>query len=65
MVNILGIVFDPQTKKILIGKRENDPYIEDLSWSFPGGRAGYVNELEDYLKFEIKKKTNLEIAVKK
>lgn len=61
LVNVLGIVFDPKTRKILIGKRENDPYIKELSWSFPGGRPEYDEELEDGLKREIKKKTGLNV----
>src|SRR3989344_2044838 len=30
LVNVLGIIFNPETKKILIGRRENDPYIKEL-----------------------------------
>ena len=37
-VIVLAIIFDPEKRKILIGKRENDPYVEKLSWVFPGGR---------------------------
>jgi len=65
LVNLLGIVYNPETKMILIGKRENDPYLKELSWSFPGGRPAYKNELEDYLKIEIKKKTNLDVSIEK
>jgi len=61
LVNVLGIVFNPSTKKVLIGKRENDPYINELTWCFPGGRPEYKEELEDYLKKEIKKKTGLDV----
>jgi len=61
LVNVSGIVFNTKTKKILIGKRENDPYIPQLSWSFPGGRPEYGEELEEGLKREIKKKTGLEV----
>ena len=64
IVNVLGIVYNQNTKKILIGKRENDPYIKNLSWGFPGGRPAYEEDLEEYLKNEIKKKTNLEVDVK-
>ncbi len=65
LVNLLGIIYDPKTKKILIGKRENDPYIKELSWCFPGGRPGYVDDLEFYLKEQIKIKTGLEVEPKK
>ena len=61
LVNTLGVIFNPTTKKILIGKRKDDPYIKELTWCFPGGKPGYKEELEDYLKKEIKEKTGIEI----
>lgn len=61
LVNALGIVFDTKTRKILIGRRENDPYIKKLTWCFPGGRPKYREELEQGLKREIKKKTGLNV----
>ena len=64
IVNCLAIIFDSKTGKLLIGKREKDPYIKKLGWGFPGGRPGYKQNLEDYLKLEVKKKTNLKIRVK-
>jgi len=36
-VILLSVIFDPAKRKILIGKRENDPNIPKLSWVFPGG----------------------------
>lgn len=65
LVNVLGIVYNPKTRKILIGKRENDPHIEKLSWTFPGGRPAYGEDLEFYLRHEIKIKTGLNVSVKK
>ncbi|MFA5925689.1 MAG: NUDIX domain-containing protein [Parcubacteria group bacterium] len=65
LVNLLGIVYDPQKKLILIGKRKNDTYIRELSWSFPGGRPGYKEDLEHYLKLKIKEKASLDVDVKK
>lgn len=65
VVNVLGIVYDKETKKILIGKRVNDPYFKRLSWCFPGGRPGYSEDLEHYLTLEIKKKTNIEVEIEK
>ncbi len=59
LVNCLGIVYNPETKKILIGRRENDPHIEKLTWCFPGGRPGYEEDIEYYLKTEIERKTGL------
>jgi len=63
LVNVLGVVYNTVTKKIIIGRRENDPYLKKLSWTFPGGRPEYQEEMEAYLKLEIKKKTNLDVEV--
>ena len=41
LVTLQAIIYNPKTKKILIGKRENDPHVPQLSWSFIGGRAHY------------------------
>ena len=62
VVNILGIVLDPATKKILIGKRVNDPYIKKLSWCFPGGRPSYGADLEKEIVLEIKRKTGINVG---
>lgn len=64
LVNLLGIIYNPKTKKILIGRRENDPHIKELSWVFPGGRSGYEKDLEHHLSEEIKEKTGLDVKVK-
>ena len=61
LVRVLGIVFDPKTKKILIGRRENDPNVEKLKWSFPGGRPEHDEKLEEGLKREVKEKTGLSV----
>jgi len=63
LVNILGIV--QKDEKILIGRREQDPYVKELSWTFPGGRPAYDDDLEYYLKHEIKIKTGLDVDVKR
>ncbi len=60
-VILLGIVFDPRRKKILIGRRENDSYIPKLSWVFPGGRLNYNEDIEKALKERIKEKTGLKV----
>ncbi len=65
LVNVLGVIFDTKTNKILIGKREKDPYISKLSWGFPGGRPEYNEEIEEALKKEIKKKTGLDVEILK
>ena len=65
VVNVLGIVHDKKARKILIGKRDNDPYMERLNWCLPGGRPAYEKDLEFYLKKEVKKKTGVNIKVDK
>jgi ADP-ribose pyrophosphatase YjhB (NUDIX family) len=65
LVNCLAIIYNPRTKRILIGKRKSDPHIKELKWSFPGGRPTYDRTLEESLKHEIKKKTGLRVKVKK
>lgn len=59
---LLGVIFDPKNKKILIVKRKKDPYIPKLTWAFPGGRPDYDEDLEDSLKKIIKEKIGLDIA---
>ncbi len=54
---VLGIIFDPETKKILIGKRKKDEEIENLTWAFPGGRPEHGEELEESIKREVKQET--------
>ena len=65
MINLRGIVYNKNLGKVLIGKRENDSYVKKLSWCFPGGRAHYNEELEQSLKDEIKKKTGINVRIKK
>lgn len=60
-VILLGIIYDPSTKKILIGKRENDPYVSELSWVFPGGRLNSGEDVGEAIKKRIKEKTGLVI----
>ncbi|OPZ23151.1 MAG: hypothetical protein BWZ03_00629 [bacterium ADurb.BinA186] len=64
VVNLLAIIYDQKRKKILVGRRENDPNIPELSWCFPGGRPGYTDDLEQFLAKEVKKKTGLGVKVK-
>ena len=65
LVNVLGIIYNQETKMILIGRRENDPYFKELSWVFPGGNPNYENELEESLASIIKTQTSLEVKVEK
>lgn len=65
MLNVLGIIYNPKNKKILIGKREEDLFVKGLSWCFPGGRPKYGETLEQGLKREVTIKTGLDIDIKK
>ncbi|MBI4017022.1 MAG: NUDIX domain-containing protein [Candidatus Aenigmarchaeota archaeon] len=65
LVNVLGIVYDVRNNLILIGRREQDPHIKELSWCFPGGRPKYGEDLEEGLKREIRTKTGLDVRVNK
>ncbi|HLC87148.1 MAG TPA: NUDIX hydrolase [Candidatus Nanoarchaeia archaeon] len=57
-VVLLGIVFDPEKKQILLGRRENDLIIPKLRWCFPGGRLNNGKEdVDKALKRQIKQKT--------
>ena len=60
-VIVLGIIFNPKTKKILIGRRENDPHVPKLKWTPPGGRVSHGDDLEISLKIKIKEQTGLEV----
>ena len=60
-VIVIGIVFDPSERKVLIGKRENDPYFPELSWTFPGGRLSDDGEINKTLKNRVRAQTNLEV----
>lgn len=62
VVNVLAIIKNDRGE-VLIGKREKDPFIEKLSWTFPGGRPACEFDLEEYLKIEVKKKTGYDIEV--
>lgn len=63
LVNVLAIIV--KNGKILIGRRENDPYVKQLSWCFPGGRPAYEDDLEFYLREEVKGKTGLLVEPQK
>jgi len=60
-VVMLGIIFDPKEKKILIGRRENDPHIKNLSWVFPGGKLKHNETAEQNIIREIKEETGLTV----
>ena len=61
-VILLGIIYNPKTKKILIGRRENDTQIKELTWCFPGGRPNFKEEIQESLKKKIKLKTGYNVS---
>jgi ADP-ribose pyrophosphatase YjhB (NUDIX family) len=60
-VAVLGVIYNPKDKKILIGRRENDPNIPKLGWSFPGGRLRHGEDMDKVLKKHIKSKTGYDV----
>ena len=60
-VVVLGIILNPKTKKILIVKREADPFVKNLDWTFPGSRVNNGEDVDEALKRGIKEKTGLEV----
>ena len=60
-VIIIGIIFDPKERKILIGRRENDPYFPEITWCFPGGRLTDDGEINKTLRERIKAQTGLTV----
>lgn len=58
---VLGIVYDTKRKKILIGRRENDPHVPQLKWTPPGGRVAHGEDIEKALKAKVKEQTGLKV----
>lgn len=58
-VIMLGIIFDPKTRRILVGRRENDEDVADLTWGFPEGRLNTNEDMDKILKSRIQQKTGL------
>ncbi len=56
-VKIIGIVFDPNTRKILVGKRKNEDF-----WTFIDGELETEKELNNNLKKLTKEKTGFEVS---
>jgi len=61
LVNVLGVIFDPMKKKFLIGRRDKDKYVQNLTWVFPGGRPNYKEDLEKSFEKVVEKKTGLKV----
>lgn len=61
LVIVLAIIFDSEKRKILIGRRENDPYVKELSWVFPGDFLIPEHTEEETIKGIVKEETGLEV----
>ncbi len=55
-VKIIGIVFNPETKEILLGKRKDEE-----KYSFLDGDLNYEEDLDISLKRVVKEKTGYEV----
>lgn len=60
---IMGLIFDPKKREVLIVKEQNNPYLDKTIWRFPGGRVTSKFRLEESLKKSIKEKTGYTVAV--
>ena len=60
-VLIVGIIFDPKTKKVLIGRSENDDTLPGLTWFFPGESAIQSEDVDKTLKKTLKLKTGYDV----
>ncbi|MCF7910157.1 NUDIX hydrolase [Candidatus Pacearchaeota archaeon] len=58
---LVGIIFDPAERKILIGRREKDQNIPQLTWCFPGGKLRNGDKVDQTFKKKIKEKTGYDV----
>lgn len=63
VVNLLAVIYDAKTKKFLIVRRENDPYLEKLTWCFPGDMPNYGERLGVGVKRIIKEKVGYDVEI--
>ena len=55
-VKIIGIIFEPKSRKILVGKA-----FKDKDYSFLEGELSYKEEIDKYLKKIVKEKTGYKV----
>ncbi len=60
-VFVAGIIFDPAKRKILIARKENDAYLEGVTWCFPGAKLMNGDDMDKKLKSQIKEKTGYDV----
>lgn len=58
----LAIIVNKDAKVLIGARKKKDPFVENLTWVFPGGNMDSL-EFVDELKKEIKQETNLEVKV--
>lgn len=58
-VVLLGVIFDPKRKKILIGRRVKDQRVPKLTWAFPGEALNLGEDLHSGIKQKLKQQTGL------
>lgn len=59
-VILLGIIYDPEKREILVGKGNLDS-LSKTGWCFPGGKLRYDEDLDKKLKKKIKEQTGYEV----
>jgi len=62
-VEVMGLIFDPKKRKVLIAKEEGNPYVNKTIWRFPGGKVSHKDKIESSLKKHLKEKTGYTTAV--
>lgn len=60
-VLLVGVIFDPGKRKILVARKDEDPELKGLTWFFPGTELHHGKDLDQTLKKRIKEKTGLEV----
>ena len=61
-VLLIGVIFDPAKKKILVMKKDGDPELgHKFTWGFPGTELNHGDDLDKKLKLRIKEKTALTV----
>lgn len=60
-VFLAALIFDPSKRKILIAKKEKEPYLPGLTWCFPGAKLINGDDMDQKLKEQIKEKTGYDV----
>ncbi|MEK6945646.1 MAG: NUDIX domain-containing protein [Nanoarchaeota archaeon] len=58
---LVGVIFDPAKRKILIARKESDPELKGATWVFPGTELHYRDDIDKILKARIKEKTGFDV----